>query len=52
MSDLTEQRDHARQEAAKNGPDAALWTQIADEIDAYLAQDDGPDPDLFGGDTT
>lgn len=54
MSDLTRFRDHARTMAgppvAPGCPaaaDRALWLQIADEIDAYLA---GPAvvEDLFG----
>lgn len=47
MTALTTLRDHARWMAQEDGPDATLWSQIADEIDAYLAP---PPPalDLFG----
>jgi hypothetical protein len=54
MSDLTRLRDHARKmarptpinEAAVTPKERALWTQIADEIDAYLTPRDHVD--LFG----
>lgn len=52
MSALTDARDHARQMATYGlKDDAALWTHIADEIDAHLepdepVADDGPG--LFG----
>lgn len=40
MSDLTRFRDHCRKEADKaRGDDQALWAQLADEVDAYLAND-------------
>jgi hypothetical protein len=47
MTALTTLRDHAREMAEACGPDHALWSQIADEIDAYLSP---PPPalDLFG----
>lgn len=40
--DLTSLRDHAREQAEKDSSAnrRALWTQIADELDAYLAPDD------------
>jgi hypothetical protein len=51
VSALTQTRDHARSMAKRGGGDQALWTQIADEIDEYLA---GPPValDLFGDETT
>jgi hypothetical protein len=42
MTTLTVFRDHCRRMAAKTAPpdlDWALWTRLADEIDAYLAGD-------------
>ena len=51
MSDLTATRDHALAMAGKSvtsAKDAALWLQIASEIDAYLTPVDEGD-DLFGG---
>lgn len=54
MSDLTRFRDHCRTMAKKTAPpdlDWALWTRLADEVDAYLARD----PDVCqgcGGDPT
>lgn len=44
MSDLTRFRDHARKMAAHgvlpiSADDRALWTRLADEVDAYLARD-------------
>lgn len=41
-SDLTTLRDHALAQAEKDSSARrrALWTQIADELDAYLAPDD------------
>lgn len=51
MSDLTRFRDHARRQAtAGHGDpgDAALWGQLADEVDAYLEGKAGPVVDLFG----
>ena len=51
MSDLTVTRDHALKmagESATSASDAALWLQIASEIDDYLTPADEGD-DLFGG---
>lgn len=48
MSALTDTRDHARLMARAAGPDAVLWAQIADEIDAYLTGLPTLAEDLFG----
>jgi len=43
MSDLTRERDHALKMAgasATSATDAALWLRIAEEITAYLQQDE------------
>lgn len=54
MSDLTTFRDHCRKMAADQravipwtAAERALWTQMADEIDAYLATPTAVE-DLFG----
>lgn len=64
MSALTQLRDHCRRMASgppgehPPEPERALWTQLADEIDAYLAGDLDEAPDHieqdgfdFGGTT-
>ena len=51
MSDLTTLRDHARTMAGKSdtpASEAALWFQIADEIDEYLTPTQPVAEDLFG----
>lgn len=51
MSDLTAFRDHARKMAgASETPagEAALWFQLAAEVDEYLDVKAGPVVDLFG----
>lgn len=51
MSDLTALRDHCRKQAKRadlwEPARLALWLQMADEIDAYLAAPP-EDADLFG----
>jgi hypothetical protein len=49
MTALTDLRDHARTKATDRGTtpaEAALWTQIADEIEEYLNPPE-PEPTLF-----
>ena len=49
MSRLTQFRDYCRAMAGAGTTEAALWTQLADEIDEYEGQHGGLAPDLFGG---
>ena len=48
MSGLTDFRDYCRQQAKADPEGAALWTQLADEIDEWVETGLGQAPDLFG----